>query len=391
LVNQASTTWGFPAAIQIMEQLLPDWPPPSTTEKTYPLDSADEWRFRLGVYQAQAGNLSAAKSYLDQIIQSPVVPRSRWVTAAGKFKAGLESPKAFHQACLDTTYCNPRLSLRDWIASLTLEQAPYVIYHLAGGGVAVRFSDRFDFEGDGYPERWFTIRHHPMDRLEFWILAEGTQGTQALFVTTVENNQPNLIRYTDYDGRAYVWIDAQQSFRLVRGPDPMSTSIELLPPSYYYSALTNQIANNAINSLLTGFSPPTVLEELQNHLESRTFTCLNKEDCARFYYALGLAAELSGDEVLAIDSYLKIWWDSFESPFSTLVRMKLAYKPGFGPVPTITPTATRTSTPTKTPTPTQTVLTATATNTPTPTHTQDPNMTYTPTGTATSTTDPYPP
>jgi hypothetical protein len=311
-----------------------------------------------------------------------VVPRSRWVTAAGKFKEGLESPQAFYRACLGTTYCNPRLALTNWIASLTPEQAPYVIYHLSGGGVPVRFSDRFDFEGDGFPERWFTIRHHPMDRLEFWILAEGTQGTQALFVTTVENNKPNLIRYTDYNDRAYVWIDARQSFRVVRGPDPGQTSIELLPPTYYYSALTNQIAANAINSLLTGFSPSTVLEELQGHLDTRTFTCLNKEDCARFYYALGLAAELVGDEPLAVDSYLKIWWDSFESPFSTLVRLKLVYKPGYGPVPTNTPTPTMTPTPTRT---------ATASITPTATHTEDPAKTYTPTPTYTSTSAAYPP
>lgn len=384
LVDQASTTWNIPAAIQIMEQLLPMWPPPSTSDKSYPLDAADEWRFRLGVYHALEGDMTTAKTYLEGILQTPMVPRSRWVTAADKFLTGLDNPVKFYHACLETSYCDPRLALQKWVASLTPEQAPYALYHLSGGGVSVRFSDRFDFEGDGFPERWFTLRHHPMDRLEFWILSEGTQGTQALFVTTVENNKPNLIRYTDYNGRPYTWIDAQQSFRLVRDPDPLKTAVELLPPSYYYSALTNQIASNSIDALLSGFSPYTILIELQNHLDSRSFTCLNKEDCARFYYALGLAAELSGNERLAVESYLKIWWDSFESPFSTLVRLKLTYKPGYAPIPTITPTPTRTSTSTITPTATKTPFTVT------PTFTQDPNRTYTPTPTASNTSEAYP-
>ncbi len=414
LVDQASAIWGYPAAIEIMEQLLPDWPPPPTPEKTYPLDSADEWRFRLGVYQALAGNTSGARSYLNQILQSPIVPRSRWVTAAGKFIAGLDSPKAFYKACLDTTYCNPRLALAYWIASLSPEEAPYALYHLSGGGASIRYTGSFDFEGDDFPERWFTIRHHPMDRLEFWVLTEGTQGPQGLFVTTVEYNNPNLIRYTDYDGLAYVWIDAEQSFRLVRGPDPLEVSIELLAPTYYFTALTNQVSTNALKSLLTGFSPDTILAELQTYLESSSFTCMNKDDCARFYYALGLAAELSGNEALAIDYYLKIWWDSFESPFSTLVRLKLAYKPGYEPTPTITPSPTITLTPTISPTPTITspptltptatstgptptasstptaTSTSTATSTPTATNTQDPNNTNTPTATATATSDSYP-
>jgi hypothetical protein len=155
--------------------------------------------------------------------------------------------------------------------------------------------------------------------------------------------------------------------------------IELLPTSYYYTDLTNQIAQSSLDSLLAGVSPGPIRDELIDHLNSSDFVCLNKEDCARYYYSLGLAAELMGDVELAVDAFLKIWWDSFESPFTTIARLKLAYKPGFGPIPTLTYTPTPTYTPTST---------RTATSTPTATHTEDPNRTYTPTPTSSSTPTP---
>jgi len=275
--------------------------------------------------------------------------------------------------------------------------------------VSVRYSNQFDFEGDGSPERWFTIRHRETDRLELWILSLTEAGAQMLFVDTIETSAPTLTRYTNLKGRTYVWIGSQQSFSLVRYSDVTEASITYLPPSYYYAEITNQLSKESIDALLSGYSPSLIQEKLVDHLEDPTFVCLNKEDCARFYFALGLAAELSGEEGLAIENYLKIWWDSFESPFTTITRMKLVYKPGYGPIPTptisptasLTPRPTITFTPIHSPTPSPTGS-GTVTNTPTATFTEDPNMTYTPTpsytptstptstSTSTSTLDPYP-
>jgi len=387
LVDQAASVWGLPATIQIMEQLLPEWPPQSTSDKTYPSDEQDKWRLRIGIYHVLNDDLNLAKSYLEGIIQSPTVPGSRWVKPAHEFLEAIQNSASLYKACLKIQFCQPRIALQNWISSLSTSESGDVYYKIAGQGISARFSDRFDFEGDGVPERWFTLRHQPTGRLEFWILTKTNGQTQGLFVTTVDNNKPTLTRYTNRDGLTYVWIGSQQSFRMVRYPDDAQASIELLPSSYYYTDLTNQIAKSSLDALLAGVSPGPIKEELLTHLDSSDFVCLNKEDCARYYYALGLAAELTGDEQLAVDSYLKIWWDSFESPFSTIARLKLGYKPGYGPIPT------RTQTPTKTFTPT---ATRTATPTRTATHTQDPNRTYTPTPTSsntptpTNTTNPYP-
>jgi hypothetical protein len=387
LVEQANTVWGLEATIQIMEQLLPSWPPLSTAEKNYPTDDYDKWRFMLGVYHALQGEFTSATNYFEGIQQSPVVLGSRWVIPSREFLNAIKNPANFYKTCLNYDICKPRIALQNWISTLSPEDFNNTLYILASNGISVRYTDQFDFEGDDVSERWLTIRHKSTGRLEFWILSETGSGPQGLFVTSIENNKPTLTSYTTLDGISYVWIGSQQSFRLIRYPNLPDASIELLSPSYFYSDFTNQIAKNSLDGLLAGLSPGPIRDELLTHHDSYDFVCLTKEECARYYYAMGLAAELSGDEELAVTSYLKIWWDSFESPFSTIARLKLAYKPGYGPIPTPTHTATITQTPTKT---------RTATATPTATHTKDPNRTYTPTPTSsntptpTNTSDPYP-
>ncbi len=391
LVDQANSAWGLQAAIQIMESLLPFWPPQSTSEKTYPLDAKDQLQYRLGVYHTLVGNLKNAQSYFESIIQSPVTPGSRWITPARDFLEASQTPWGIYTACVASEFCDNRLALKNWVSTLTTEEARNALFYLSSKGVAIRYSDVFDFDGDGTTERWFTFRHSYLDRLELWILLINESGAQALFVDTVDTNQPTLTRYTDFYGQTYVWIGSQQSFRLLRYSYTDEAFIELLPPSYFYAKITNQLAEHALDALMSGLSPRTILDQLVSHEGSTDFVCLSKEECARFYYALGLAAELTGDETLAVKSYLKIWWDSFESPFSTIVRLKLAYKPGYGPIatappiptliPTWTPTQTRTPSPTLSPTPTGSV-------TLTPTTTEDPNMTWTPSPTITNTPTP---
>ncbi len=391
LVDQAATVWGPSAAIQIMEALLPEWPPQTTSGKTYPPDEGDQWRYRLGVYHALMGDLTSADSYFQEVIRSPAIPWSPWVEAARRFARDYTTPGGLYRACVEATFCNPRLALKNWVASLPPEQVPDALYYLAEGGVAIRSTAPFDFDGDGVLERWFTLRHTLASRLEFWILVESETGARAFFIDTVDTSQPVLTRYTDPNGRAYVWLGRQHSFRLTRVANSPEVSITSLPATYYFTDFTNRVAKDALQALLSGFSPATIRNQLVEFYDSDTFLCTTKEDCARFFYALGLAAELSGQEELAIEFYLKIWQEAFESPFATVARMKLAYKPGFGPpsTPTPTPSNTPTATPTFTLTPT-TAPTSTATPTPDPNQTATPTPSITLTPPPTNTSEPYP-
>jgi len=378
LVDQASNIWGPTAAIQIMEQILPSWPPTSTEGQNLPLDEHDEWRYRLGISYALSGNLDFAKAYFEGIITSPAIPGSRWVAPAQKFRAHLDSPKELYQICKTTIFCDERLALHHWVTTLTPRETRNPLVELSNGGVFVRSTGEFDFEGDQQPERWLTLQHNLAERLEFWVLLETNTGLSAHFVDTLDTPQPILTRYTNRLGSSFVWLGHQQAFQIERFPATDSVSVRLLPASYFYADYTNQLASDSLQALLVGYHPGTVRNQLFYHLESDTFICLTATECAQYYYALGLAAELSGWEALAIDSYLKIWWDYFETAYATIARVKLAYRAGFGPPPTLTYTPTKTFTPTATATGTRTP-TPTKTNTRTPGPSPTPTMTFTPT------------
>jgi hypothetical protein len=220
-------------------------------------------------------------------------------------------------------------------------------------------------------------------------------------VDTIDWANPRVTSYITRQGVSIVWLGSQQSFSLSRFQDSDDVYITLYPPSYFYSDYTLESINSAINGLLSGAAPLLIRDELVELRRSENFACLNETDCGYFYYTLGLANELGLDEAGAIDSYLFIWNEYPSTVFAAMARLKLAYKPGYGPPPTFTPTPTNTSTPTNTPTitptPTQTntpgpsptpTLTITPGPSPTPSNTPTPSDTPTPTNTATETATP---
>jgi hypothetical protein len=174
-------------------------------------------------------------------------------------------------------------------------------------------------------------------------------------------------------------LNAQQSFSLGRFQDTDEVYIIRYAPSYFYSDFTLEAVDSAVNALLSGASPLPIRDQLVELRRSENFACLTDNDCAYFNYVLGLANQLGLDEEGAVNSYVLIWNEYPNTPFAYMARLKLTYKPGFGPPPTFTPTPTITNTPTQTPsiTPTPT-STITPGPSPTPTDTATPTQTYTP-------------
>ncbi|MGD2159162.1 MAG: hypothetical protein PVG32_19955 [Anaerolineales bacterium] len=383
IVDQAATVWGSEAAIQIMETLLPDWPPPKDTgNQAYPSEALDEWRFRLGVYHKLSGNDQQAASYFRSISEQPIVPSSRWIAPAEQFLANLDTPKDFYHVCKNSEYCDPRIAFQHWVASLPAEQMQDPLYYLRQDGVDIRITDVFDFQGDEQPERWFTFRHTLQDKLEFWVLTQTSGDLQALFVDTVETNKPTLTRYTTPQRSVIVWLGSQQSFSLENIPGTEEHYINLYQPSYFYADFTNQVIDESLLSLFTGVDPASVRDNLLDLRYSNDFACLNDVDCARFLYALGLAYELAGDSQDAVNTYVEIWSEYPKTAFTILARLKLRPNPTFVAPPTLTYTPTLSPTITRTPTITPT---PTITSTPTPTSTSTPEGTPPPTDTTTPT------
>ena len=413
VIEHASLVWGLEPTIQLMESLLPSWPPKSTPDGSpYPEDALDEWRYRLGIYHALLGDRSQATGYANAIIKNPATPLSRWIGPAQEFLATYQDQKAIYQACLASTYCDPQQGLKSLVATFSPEEYASTVELLVQGGVTIRSRGFFDFDNDGQSEQFFILRHLPGSRLEFWVHAPTSKGVDALFVDFVETSPVRISFVEPLDEPPVVKIEPNTYFRLEKLGVDREPVVTIVEHQVVLSAdLTRQALDRIEESLLAGDDPTQLQEDLITLRDSPIFTC-NYLLCPHYLYLLGLADELLNDDRSAIDTFLELWRDFFESPYVTMARLKLA-GPAVPPGPTFTPTRTRTHVPTetitRTPTITGTLPTATASGTPTPTgtlltptptttgSTLTPTSTMTPTLTQTgviptdTATTPYPP
>jgi hypothetical protein len=373
VIEHASLVWGLEPTIQLMESLLPSWPPKSSPDGSpYPEDALDEWRYRLGIYHALLGDRSEATGYTNAIITNPATPTSQWIAQAQELLAIYKDQRDIYQACLVSTYCDPQLGLMSLVATFSPEDYANTANLLIQGGVTIRSRGFFDFDNDGRSEQFYILRHLPGSRLEFWILALTSESIAALFVDFVEPAPTRITFIEPLDEPPIVNLEPSTYFRLEKLGVDREPVVTLVKYQVVLSAdLTRQALDRIEESLLAGDDPTQLKDDLITLRDSPIFTC-NYLLCPRFLYLLGSVNELLNDDRSAIDSFLELWRDFFESPYVTMARLKLA-GPAVPPGPTITPTRT------KTPRPTQTITrTPTITGTP-PTST--PSRTLTPTGT----------
>lgn len=397
IVNHAAKYWGPGAAASLMEVLLPEWPPAQDAQgKPYALDAHDEWIFRLGVYHALQGNTKEATSYLNQAVHSPIVPRSRWMAPAQAFLDAYQAPEDVYRACLGTEYCDPAQAIRYLVTRIP--PGADAVEMLRGWGVPAHASGYFDFDDDRQPERWFTVRHRPLERQQFWILAADLANLRALLVGDIDSSPPEITfldpAYVhDDEARAYpaVFLEGRLAFRMPRLPVTLEPYIVRAVLRSEYPNRYQVALDEIEQSLWAGADPEAVRDQLLLLAETPGLLCRPTWTCQPYYYLLGLANELAGDESGAIEAFHRLWLDYSKGPYTIMARLKLAGSPVYlspTPSPTITPTRTLTPTlaPSATPSVTGTPPTATPTLTLTPTTSGTPaTATLTPTATLTNT------
>jgi hypothetical protein len=389
VVNHAINVWGLKPTIQLMETLLPSWPPAQTTTGgEYPPDALDEWRYRLSVYHALLGNQAESVGYANEIISDPATPDSQWITPAAEFIDAYQVQRDIYTACLPSSFCDPRLAFQSLASTITSQEYPDLIEVLESAGVTVRSNGFFDFDKDGESERWIILRHNPGTPLEFWIVFPTDTGVNVLFVETMETDNPR-VTYLEPDSEPpVVMIDPDITFIVERqGPEQERAIVMVEQEVVFSSDITGLELDRLEVTLLTGGDPAFVQEELLVLRNSPFFTC-SYLYCPRYLYLLGLASELANDERTAIDAYLELWRNYLDHPYATMARFKLIST--ITPPPTLTPTNTPTITATlaSSHTPTLTgspqISTPTITLTPQPTaETQTPSISVTPTFTLT--------
>ncbi len=96
---------------------------------------------------------------------------------------------------------------------------------------------------------------------------------------------------------------------------------------YLQSVLFKEPLNDIGNQLLGGTDPKQIREMLTHLNQSKAFNCKTSSRCDEFYYFLGLANELAGDNQVAIDSYAQIWREYPNSFYTIMARSKLELIP----------------------------------------------------------------
>ena len=381
LADHAANTWGYEPAIQLMEMLLPEWPPEEDENgKPYPPEARDEWLYKLGIYHAQLGNYDEAAGYLTQLTSNPTEPVNEWYSLAETFLADYHKPEDVYRACVNVQYCNANHALDYLINRYPRQNDKDTVEFLWQSGVALRASGYFDFDLDEQVERWFTVRHRPLEVLDLWILADSQSGERGLYLSAVDTSKPEFTYLDEDEIPPVVLVDSSYAIRLERDPD---TFEPFLTRPILHEEHTDPFVEgmNVARDLLFAGEDPEIVIDMLLHLEKNPgLTCERNWTCDPYYYYLGLAYELAGHDRLAIETYLFLWWNYSKSPFTIMARLKLE--------------ATTTQTP---PAPTAIVTPATSTPTPpagtTPTATTSgpsPSPSPYPIYTPTETYDPYP-
>ena len=364
LIEHAANLWGAPAASSLVETLLPDWPPARMENgKPFPLDAKDELRFRLGIYLALSGEREKALQTLNDLVAKPSLPASRFILPARQFLTAYQKPGDIYTACVTTEYCKPAEAIQQLIGQLTANQLPEAIPFLNKSGVSLRASGYFDFDGDAARDIWFTVRHHPGEMLELWILLPYGNRIAAIKVQSSDTNAPQLEYYAEGQNPPVVLLNGDTAFQIMRVPgsrQPYLKSYELpkMYPDRFKIGLQSQI-----EALFSGANPSEVYTELLNLQKYPGLLCKNTWSCDTYYYFLGLSAEMAGKEREAVSAYLTLWWNYWKSPYTVMARMKLRqlYVPSPTPTQTYTPTLTPQPSPTSAGLPTAKFVTFTPT------------------------------
>ena len=294
----------------------------------FPADVRDELRFRLGLAMAFYEDADGAIEQMQNIVDSPVVLTSTWITPAQQFLEIYHQPEDLPAACMALNCDSFSRWLPDVLSILPPTSSISPLDLLSTNGEEIYASGSFDFDQNGTPEYWaFADNNHQYSPLQIIYTEQGHYQKETLFIfNTVTNTatvRPTVL--SSLEGIPIYSFDADNlhlPFVFFRSPDGSIQVMEL-------SELVATILSESEEALLAGTDAISV----RNRLAALQFgpyfeTCewgFHRWDCLRdhYLYLYGLAQELAGDRAGAAATYLELWQSYPHSPYAIMAQAKL--------------------------------------------------------------------
>jgi hypothetical protein len=239
----------------------------------------DAWHFRLGIYQALAGQQVEAIQIMNDLVSNPSVLFSNWSILAKQFVDIYQAPEDLYTACQGMPTCNLRSALQAMVTFSGAVDPSQAVAVLQQHGVSMRSSGVFDFDGDGSAERWITVQPAPMEKLEFWILAQLPRGVQAVFVQILDDNDPTPYYYEPQGEIPVVQFEPKQGFRMLRMLESQAVYLEFTTTEAARPTYLRDEINETAQALLDGTEPEEVMDRLLTIQADPRF----RADCLAFY------------------------------------------------------------------------------------------------------------
>ena len=159
-----------------------------------------------------------------------------------------------------------------------------------------------------------------------WLFIQDEVGVKSFSPGTLSTSSPlSLHAWQPLNGYPVFAIQSDEGREVfIFDQDPFSTEIQL---SRLCDHLDTEL-NNSQNGLMAGVPPVEMSERLAKIEQRLDAACAGSYSGIdymrpRLHYLLGLAYEMAGDELHAVNNYLEVWKSYPGSPYAMMSRAKL--------------------------------------------------------------------
>lgn len=346
-------------AAQILDEAVRVYSPGSESDK----DILEEFRVKKALVYLFAGETSKAIETFEEIANNPLKENGIWVEPVKNFLKAYQKPSDLYRACVALTahdlnrpvmfenknnithavinLCHLQaleITISKAAQSQTIEN---ITSYLASDGVKIASKVWLDIDQDGKDELWFMTEPPNQLYYQLWLVSDYPHGIKILDGGTYPTPQfhPNIQQLSENrflvevgQPRKLIWSRDQSTNEpflnsLNEWQDPNDTTD--------YSAISEDLKKFAVLQEQLYMSKDfqvsyKKLLEIANRYDTcphqlfSPATNFYKYECGDYYYTIGFAAELAGDNNFAQKMYTKIIELYPNNPMALLAKEKIS-------------------------------------------------------------------